>query len=368
MKYRRMPIEAESPEQIGYDAIECNLSESSVTDFILDDLQFSLNDLRLEYTGHYGKQELRELIIKSSPSLSADDVLLTNGAAGALFIINTALLEREDHLIVIRPNYATNLEVPKAIGCNITFIDLQFEEQWKIDIDKIKDAVTTSTKLISITTPHNPTGVVMNENDLHELASFAEEKNIFLLVDETYRDACFITPYPPAATINKNVITVSSLSKAYGLPGLRMGWIITQNKELMHTFLSAKEMIYITNSVVDEELAYKFFLQKEKLSTEISSRAKEKFDILCKWMSKQDTLDYIIPQGGVVCFAKFKDELKIDTEKFYSILFNKYKTMVGPGHWFEMPDTYMRIGFGWPDKDKLEKGLNNILLAAEEAG
>lgn len=362
-----MPIEAESPEQIGYDAIECNLSESSVTDFLLDDLHLSLNHLRLEYTGHYGKKELREMIVNPYPALTADDVLLTNGAAGALFIINTALLQKEDHLIVIRPNYATNLEVPKAIGCSITYIDLHLNEQWKIDIDKIKTAITSSTKLISITTPHNPTGMVMNEDDIKELASFAEEKNIYLLVDETYRDACFITPYPPSATVSKNVITVSSLSKAYGLPGLRMGWIVTQNKELMHTFLCAKEMIYITNSVVDEELAYRFFLNKEKLGAEISMHAREKFDMLCKWLAQQDMLEYVIPQGGVVCFAKFRDELKIDTDKFYSILFNQYKTMVGPGHWFDMPDTYMRIGFGWPAKEQLHQGLMNILLAAKQA-
>ena len=361
-----MPIEAESPEELGYENIECNLAESSVTDFVFGNLDINLSNTRLEYTGHSGKKELRQLIVKDFPGLGAENVLLTNGAAGALFIIHTSLLSKEDHLIVVRPNYATNIEVPKAIGCNISFVDLLFNEEWKVDIDKIKSLVNDNTKLISITTPHNPTGTVMDEEDIRELVLFAAEKNIFLLVDETYRDACFATPYPLSATMGKNVISVSSLSKAFGLPGLRMGWIITQNKKLLETFLAAKEMIYISNPVLDEEVAYHFYKDKEKFATAINKNSLTNFEILKQWLQQEKRLECILPSGGVVCFPRFKNEIKINTEKFYSILFNKYKTLAGPGHWFSMPDTYMRIGFGWPLTKDFEKGLRNISASITE--
>ena len=367
MLYKRMPIEKESPEETGYDNIKYNLSESSVTDIKMSELNLSLNDLKLEYIGHRGKSELRQLIVKDCSNLNEQHVLLTNGAAGALFIINTSLLTAEDHLIVVRPNYATNIEVPRTIGCSITFIDLKFNYGWKLDPQKIAAAIQTNTKLISITSPHNPTGMLMSEEEIDQIILIAERHNIYLLVDETYRDTCFKTPYPIAATKSKNVISVSSLSKAFGLPGLRMGWLITQNEILMERFLAAKEMIYISNSALDEEVAYQFYVEKEKFATVINYKAMQNFQLLKDWLQKETRVEAVLPQGGVVCFPRFKNELKIDTEKFYYTVMNKYQTMVGPGHWFEMPDTYMRIGFGWTDDIIFQKGLENISTAIDES-
>lgn len=361
-----MPIEKESPEEIGYGNIECNLAESSVADLCFDELNISLNDLKLEYIGHRGKEIFRELIVKDVSNLTPKNVLLTSGAAGALFIINTSLLDKEGHLIVVRPNYATNIKVPETIGCKISYIDLQFENEWQLELASVADAITPATKLISVTTPHNPTGMVMDEKVLNQLIELTGERNIYLLVDETYRDTCFKTDYPIVASKSKNVISVSSLSKAYGLPGLRMGWIITQDEILMEQFLAAKEMMYISNSAIDEEVAYQFYLQKEKFAKTINENAMQNFALLKQWLDKEKRLECILPKGGVVCFPRFKNDIAIDTNKFYHTLLQKYKTMVGPGHWFEMPDTYMRIGFGWANAATFEQGLKNISAAIDE--
>ena len=366
MFYKRMPIEKESPEETGYDNITCNLAESSVTDLKFNELNVELDQLKLEYIPHRGNAALRKLIIENIPGLQENNVLLTNGAAGALFIINTSLLTSQDHLIIVKPNYATNINVPRAIDCDISLIDLKFEEGWQLNIEKIKNEITSDTRLISITTPHNPTGVVMSEQEIDALIAIAEEKNIYLLVDETYRDTCFKTPYPLAASKSKSVITVSSLSKAYGLPGLRMGWLIAQDETLIERFLAGKEMIYISNSALDEEVAYQFYKQKEKFAEIINKNAMNNFQLLKDWLQKETRLECVLPQGGVVSLPRIKANIQIDTAKFYEILMNKYKTMVGPGHWFEMPDTYMRIGFGWPDATTFETGLQNISKAMDE--
>lgn len=360
-----MPIEKESPEEKGYDTILYNLAESSVTDILYSELNIEPGHLKLEYTSHRGKPELRELIVQGQPGLLGNDVLLTNGAAGALFIIHSALLNAGDHIIVVRPNYATNIEVPKAIGCSISYINLQFDEQWRMNLQSVLQSITPATKLISITSPHNPTGMLMGMSEIDELIKIAEEKNIMLLADETYRDACFITPYPLLASLSKNVISVSSLSKAYGLPGLRMGWLITKNEEMYEQFLAAKEMIYITNSVLDEEIAYRFYLQKNNWLKKINAHAQNNLDILRQWLQDETSMEYVLPEGGVVCFPRFKKDIMIDAEFFHSILQNKYKTMTGPGHWFEMPDTYMRIGFGWTNAETLKQGLQNITLTID---
>jgi len=360
-----MPIEKESPEEIGYSSVVYNLAESSVTDLQFGDLNLSLDKLRLEYVAHRGHSGLRKLLAAEAGIASESSVLLTNGAAAALFIINTALLNKEDHLVVIRPNYATNIEVPAAIGCAITYIDLLFEKNWRVDIQAVKAAIQSNTKLISITSPHNPTGMLMTAGELNQLATIASENNTWLLVDETYRDACFKTPYPVQAGLYKNVISVSSLSKAFGLPGLRIGWIITQDQQLLETFLAAKEMIHISNSALDEEVAWQFCLQKEKFAATINQHAMQNYALLCAWLQKETRLEYVLPGGGVVCFPRFKKDLSIDTDKFYSLLLHQYKTMVGPGHWFSMPDTYMRIGFGWTDTAIFTTGLENISRAID---
>jgi aspartate/methionine/tyrosine aminotransferase len=119
MNYTRMVIEKEAPEEYGYDRIRFNLSESSIADQKLSDIGLSLPDLTLFYGEHRGDKDLRALIAAQDAGISPGDVLVTAGAAGALFIISTSLLSASDHLVVIRPNYATNIETPRAIGCAI---------------------------------------------------------------------------------------------------------------------------------------------------------------------------------------------------------------------------------------------------------
>ncbi len=364
MKYVRMPIEIESPEQMGYSQIKCNLTESSVTDGLFRDFDFNLKDLVFCYGHHQGKPELRELISKEHDGITASNVLLTAGAASALFIINTSLLEPGEELLVMHPNYGTNIETPRAMGCTVTFIELELNKQFRLNIDKVKSQITSATKLISITSPHNPTGMVLTEEELSELILLVEERNIFLLVDETYRDIPLSKPMKLAASRSKQVISVSSVSKAYGLPGLRIGWLITKNEALMELFLAAKEQINICNSVVDEEITFQFLMKKEQHLSRIKKHVEQNFKILKDWLTQQSQFNYVLPQGGVVCFPRLASS--IPAEKFYHHLNTHYGTYVGPGHWFEMNKSYMRLGFGWPSAEELETGLKNISATLKE--
>jgi aspartate/methionine/tyrosine aminotransferase len=163
MIYRRMPIEIESPEELGYNTILYNLAESSVKDRTFGDLQMDFKDLILSYGTHRGDLALREAILKGSALSDPDTVLVTTGAAMALFVVATTLLAKEDHLVVIRPNYATNLETPYAIGCQTTIIDLKFETDFDLDLEVLRAALQPNTRLISLTNPHNPTGKVFSQ-------------------------------------------------------------------------------------------------------------------------------------------------------------------------------------------------------------
>ncbi|HEX3934079.1 MAG TPA: pyridoxal phosphate-dependent aminotransferase, partial [Puia sp.] len=380
MRYTRMPIEAESPEQMGYDKIRNNLSESSYTDAHLRDFLMGggssdatggaagldLGDLLLCYGTHEGHEGLRELIVKDTP-LTPDQVLLTIGAAGALFIIATTLLEKGDELIVVRPNYATNIETPRAIGAAIHYIDLTFENKWALDIEQIREAITPRTRYISVTHPHNPTGACLEAAQLQELAKIAETHHLYVLVDETYRDMVFGPQLPLAAEYSPRLISVSSLSKTYGLPGLRIGWIICRDRPLLETFLAAKEQIHICGPVVDEELAYRYLLQRDRHFPRIRADIAGKFALVKTWIESQDKWEWVEPRGGCVCFPRMRRPERIDIDKFYELLLKKYGTYVGPGHWFEMPRHYIRLGFGWPSKEQLEEGLDALSMAMRDA-
>jgi aspartate/methionine/tyrosine aminotransferase len=366
MLYKRMPIEIEAPEAFGYDNIDCNLSESSFTDQKLSDLGININDVLLFYGDHKGKIELRELIAQDI-NFTADDVLVTSGAATALFIIATSLLNKNDHVVIAKTNYATNIETPRAIGAKASYLNLRFEDGFSLDINELDKLITKQTKLVSLTYPHNPTGVLIKEEKLKAIIQVIEKKDTFLLLDETYRDMSFTEKLPVAATLSDRVISISSMSKSYGLPGIRIGWILSKNKQLMETFLAAKEQICITNSVVDEEIAFQYLKKKEELFTPVRKTILKNFAILKDFMTYQNVLEWVEPQGGCVCFPRIKSNINIDTNKFHDILLNKYATYTGRGHWFEEDARYMRIGYSWDTSEKLQKGLNNILKAIEEA-
>lgn len=363
MKYARMAIEVESPEEYGYDLIRNNLSESSIRDRTIADFGLTIPNLTLLYGEHRGDERLRKLVASQGAGLSADDVLVTTGAAGALFIISTTLLGPADHLVVVRPNYATNIETPRAIGCEISLIDLKFEDGFHLDMEALKQAIRPNTRLVSVTCPHNPTGTMLSREQLDELISLTGEAGINLLVDETYRDLSYDTQLPIGASLADHVISVSSLSKAFGIPGVRTGWLITKSQDLYVKFLAAKEQINICGSIVDEWISASVLEQRDEFLAELRVEMRERLSIVRDWVAGEPMIDWVEPTGGVVCFPKIVADAAFDTQAFYARLLEQYGTYVGPGHWFEMPTNFFRIGYLWSTEDELRAGLESISKA-----
>jgi aspartate/methionine/tyrosine aminotransferase len=363
MRYVRMPIEIESPEEFGYGRIRYNLSESSVADRSVGGLGLTIPDLTLHYGAHRGSRGLRQLIAETSGGVGADDVLVTVGAAGALFIIATTLLGPDDHLVVVRPNYATNLETPRAIGCAVTHVDLDFDTGFMTDPEAVAAAVTPRTRIISITCPHNPTGTMPSESDLRALVELARARGCILLVDETYRDLALDTGLPLAASLGDHVISVASLSKAYGVPGIRIGWIISTDPALQERFLAAKEQISICGSVIDEWIGEQVLARRDELVGPMLAEMRRRRARIADWMAGEELLEWVPPAGGVVCFPRMRAEPPGGTDAFYRRLLEEHGCYVGPGHWFELPDTYFRLGYGWPTADELEGGLKAVSAA-----
>ena len=367
MKYERMIMEAESPDLVGPDKFLYNLAESSVRDRTLGELGIEFGDLALPYGNHYGNPDLRALIAEQSGSqIDADDVLVTAGAAGALFIVSSSLLEPDDHMIVGFPNYATNSETPYAIGARVEEHVQTFENDYSIDVEQLAAQVTDETSFISVTCPHNPTGVMFSGRQLDELIDIAEQTDCLLVVDETYREMAYGEPLPVAADLSDRVISVSSMSKTYGIPGIRVGWLITRNSELMETFISAKEQIGITGSVLDEAVALQTLQQRDTLLPLIHEEITEGFGIVSDWIQNEPMLEWVQPDGGVTCCVRIPGASDVQMRHFYEVLNSRYRTAVGPGYWFKLPMNYLRIGFGWTRPDATCKGLQCISSALRD--
>ena len=367
MHYRRMPIEVESPEQLGYSTIANNLSESSVSDRRLADLglDLDLDRLLLCYGDHLGDPPLREAIAAQGDGLTAEDVTVAPGAAAALFCVATALLGPGDHMVVVRTNYATNLETPRTIGADVDIVDLRYEDGWALDIDELRARVRPGrTKMISVTCPHNPTGAVLEAEDLERLVKLAEGTGAVLLVDETYRDLTHAERLPMAATLSSRAISVASMSKAYGLPGLRIGWAVTTDHDLRETILAAKEQIVICGSTIDEHIAGKVLANRDRIHPPILREVRERLAVVQAWLDTQAIFEWVPPRGGVVGFIRFRPDVAVDTGAFYQHLLADHGTYVGPGHWFEVDDRYFRLGYGWPTPAELRDGLQGLTAAA----
>ncbi|MEP7157110.1 MAG: pyridoxal phosphate-dependent aminotransferase [Betaproteobacteria bacterium] len=368
MRYRRMPIEQESPEEVGYGSIRCNLAESSMRDRVLGELHLDV-DLAatiLLYGDHRGHPGLRALLAAES-GCDVDQVLLTPGAAGALFIVATCLLSTGDHLVVLRPNYATNIETPRTIGCDISFVDLTLENGFRYTGEDIAAAMTPKTRLVSITHPHNPTGTVLDHAELKRIIALVEARGAYLLVDETYRDLTTTMPLPFATTLSERVISVASLSKAYGLPGLRVGWLLTRDRELNELFLAAKEQILICGPVLEEEIACRVYCRRAQELPHIAEAVRRGVETVTAWIASEPAMEWVRPSGGVVAFPRIRADAGVDIVKFYATLNGTHATLVGPGHWFEQDDHFMRIGFGWPSPEELTQGLENISASIRAA-
>jgi aspartate/methionine/tyrosine aminotransferase len=374
-----MPIEVESPEQLGYDTITNHLSESSVADRRRADLGLglgggpgdggtALDELLLCYGDHLGDPMLREAVAAGGPGLDADDVLVTPGAAAALFATATSLLEAGDHAVIVRTNYATNLETPRAIGADLDIVDLDFDDTWQLDTARIAARVRPGiTRLISVTCPHNPTGTMLDLESLHGLVELAERSGAVLLVDETYRDLTHDSPLPMAASLSPRAISVSSMSKAYGLPGLRVGWAVCRDPQLAETLLAAKEQIVICGATIDEAIAGSVLVDRARILPPILDDVRARLEIVRAWLGGQATFEWVEPRGGVVGLVRFAPGVPVDTARFYDVLLADYGTYVGPGHWFEVDDRHFRLGFGWPREAELRAGLTALSAAANDA-
>lgn len=363
MWFRRMALEEWFDEhQYG---VTYDVGESAVQYLSFGDLGLDLKGVPLRYGYHKGNPELRALIAEQHQGIPHDQVVVTNGASEALFIVAASLLKPGDHVVIEHPNYPSNYEVPRSLGCKVDLLELELASGFRPDPDELRSLITPSTKLVSLTHPNNPTGSMTTQDALEDLLQVAESCGCYLLLDETYRELAFDRRLPTAASLSPRAISISTMSKAYGLPGIRVGWIAAQDTSLIRTCLAVREQVTICNSAIGEAIAVSVLRQGSVLLKKVREHVLRNLELVTDWQQLHQELEWVKPEAGVVCFPRIREGVLPDPEELYQLLVRKYKTFVIPGRCFEVDNRFFRIGYGARFAD-VKSGLENIAAAVAE--
>lgn len=330
---------------------DIDLAESGIHPHHIEDIKFSKN-YDLNYSIDIGQDELRH-IIADMYQVNYKRVLITNGSQEALYLFYRSFLSPNDHVVTFVPGWQQSWEVPTHIGCDVTKIHLNRDEAYQISLETILDNLKPNTKLIILTSPNNPLGLVIEEQDMQALAQLCQEKGIFLLNDEEY-----LTNYSKSVVhFSGATAAVSSLSKIYGYPGLRVGWFIG-DEGLVTDLVNYKRYTTVTNSSLCEYLAIevlkKYHFHVESYNALILQGEKILRDFVNQWPQ----LTLIPPRATPFAYIDLPGTW--DSEQLCRQLLNEYKVLLMPAEVFGSQHA-LRISFGRP-AEILNEGLRRIDL------
>ncbi|SDH67897.1 pyridoxal phosphate-dependent aminotransferase [Variovorax sp. OV700] len=329
-------------------------------------------DFSLDYGTAAGNPELRQQIANDN-GVDADDVVVTVGGMHALFLIAFTLCEAGDEAVVAEPVFPLARNALTAVGATTRALPLRFETAYRVDLDALRKLLTPKTKVVSLASPQNPSGVAIPAQTLREIASMLAEHapQAWLVVDETYREAAYgdDDAAPSAACLGPKVISVSSLSKCHGSAGLRIGWAITRDSALRQALVTAKFSTVISCSPVDEALALAVFRQRDRIIGERRKLLAQHLQFTEEWVARHPGhVEWVRPDAGALCCMRLKRDVfdAAAVERFYATLV-RYSTRVAPGPWFGDDPLVFRLGFGLPTLTQLAIALECVSVALTEA-
>lgn len=348
-------------------SVDYNLSESGVHPMLLSELLEDNPDYvdkllatDLNYPHVNGIPQLRENIASMYNGAHPENVLVTVGAIEANYLTVRTLLSAGDEIVIMLPNYMQIWGIAKNHGLSIKTFPLREENGWAPDLDELEAIVTAETKLIAVCNPNNPTGRIMTRDEMERIVAVAEKNGAWILADEVYAGAERLTDEQTRSFFGlyDKVVAMGSMSKAYGLPGLRIGWAVGPEKTLDEIW-ARHEYVTISATMLSNKLSA-LALSPEvrpRLLARTRNYIRNGFPILKEWMdSHEDTFSMTPPQAAAIAFIRYK--LDINSTEFTDRLMKEKSVLIVPGDHFGM-DNFVRISFGLP-QDYLTSALDRI--------
>lgn len=332
--------------------VKYNLSESGVHPVTIGELipdasdRKGLLDVELGYGQSNGTPELRSLIASMYPGATQSNVMVTNGTSEANFLISWLLTEPGDEAVMMAPNYMQLWGLLRGFGAEVKSFNLVEELNWAPDLDQLETALSSKTKLIAICNPNNPTGAVLTDSEMSRIVEAAGRVGAWILADEVYRGAELDGDTTPSfwGRYDKVIVT-SGLSKAYGLPGLRIGWIVSTPE------LAAKAWAYHDYTTIGPGSASDLLARvallpenREKLIARTRKIINENYPVLLDWIGRHGNLFSLVdPRAGAIAYLRYN--LDMNSIELVNRLREEKSVLIVPGDHFFM-DRYLRIGFG----------------------
>lgn len=335
-----------------------NLATSGMPNVPLRDLPFEKEDLELTY-GEYGYEPLIDAIATKC-SVASENVVLSFGTSMANHLAMAALIAPGDEVLVERPAYELIVSAAEYLGANVGFFDRKHENGYRIDVQELSDKITNKTKLIVLTNLHNPSSVFADEATLKQIADLADKVGAKVLIDEVYLDTMFEKAPRSSFHLAENIVVTNSLTKAYGLSGLRCGWILADAVSATR-MLRLNDLFAATNVHVAERLSLIALQHLDMFLDRAKTLLGTNRPILDAFFDSRDDIDAVRTEYGTTSFPRL---LRGDNEVLYKLLREKYETNVVPGRFF-YADDHFRIGITC-DTEMLRSGLERLGKALDE--
>jgi aspartate/methionine/tyrosine aminotransferase len=347
--------------------LEFNLAESTNKDLLLEEIwdetfHQGLKNLKLEYGTSQGNEELR-VIVGDKLGVDKEQIVITHGAVFANLLSILCLCDKEDEVITVVPNFPPTIDLIEGLGFKKILLKLSFEEKYQLNEEELFKIVSKKTKLIILVSPLNPTGTILSREKVAKISTRLNDEfpNCRLLIDETYREATYGNNkmVPTFAGLNDNIVTVSSLSKCHGTPGLRIGWLYSNDANFIKEVRIAKMNTVISNSVLDEYVAIQILKKEPEIFQARRIHSAKGLALTKKWIEMNEQfIRWNEPSAGALCTIKFRESIfsKEHIEQFYAIS-NQAGIQIASGEWFGETKRFFRLGIGYMEIEQLTKTL-----------
>jgi aspartate/methionine/tyrosine aminotransferase len=324
--------------------------------------------LELDYASVTGDPRLRSVIAQRS-GVVPDDVVLTIGAAHALFLTAFVSCAAGDEAVVTVPYFPPTRAGLEAVGARVTELRLDFDGQYRVDLQAFCSLLSERTRLVSIASPHNPSGIVIPRDTLAQMYRSIEEiaPNAYFVVDEIYRESTYGDDAISATAIDlgPKVVTIASLSKSYGAPGLRIGWAITRDPWMREQLELAKFNTVVSCGLLDEALAIEVFGHIDEILRDRRRLLGSRLERVADWVrANERVVEWVRPDAGAICCVRLRRDAIDDgaLPRFYEQL-ARGGVRVANGSWFGDEARVFRLGFGLLTNEDFETALNTVAHA-----
>ncbi|MEI4282019.1 aminotransferase class I/II-fold pyridoxal phosphate-dependent enzyme [Tetragenococcus halophilus] len=350
--------------------VDYNLTSTSIMPLSINELleltgedeeqvKENIFSIKLNYGAIEGRLDYLSGIASLYQSIQKEQVISTNGGVGASHLTMMTVIEPGDHVVAILPAYQQIYSVPESIGAQMEYLFLEkTETDYVLDLNKLMHLVTPETKAIVFNNPNNPTGDVIDDEALEKMVEIARKNDTYLICDEAYRGLTHNIGFSTSvADLYEKGISLGSMSKAFAMAGLRLGWIASRDVKFMQDVYIHRDYTMISNGVIDEYVAALALKHKNAVQQRNLGITQSRATLFKKWLDNEPKLSYAPFKGGTVALPYFESSLS--SEEFCAKVIEEKSVLLMPGFVFDLEKCF-RMGYAREPEEKMIAGLERV--------